>query len=102
MLLKNLLSLPYLFCNAEFKFSWFHNTKLSSEIWILNVEMLLEFQNKTSIEIIEFQLMHFGFALELSDIDLWKTDFLDIHLDLLYSDISSGYFVCLHIAFKTS
>ena len=24
--------------------------------------------------------MHFGFALELSDIDLWNTDLLDTHL----------------------
>ena len=27
--------------------------------------------------------MHFGFALELSDIDLQNTDLLDTHLDLL-------------------
>ena len=27
--------------------------------------------------------MHFGFALELSDIDLWNIDLLDTHLDLL-------------------
>ena len=27
--------------------------------------------------------MHFGFALELSDIDLWNTDLLDTYLDLL-------------------
>ena len=27
--------------------------------------------------------MHFGFALELSDIDLWNTDLLDTHLDYL-------------------
>ena len=26
--------------------------------------------------------MHFGFALDSSDIDLWETDLLDIHLDL--------------------
>ena len=31
--------------------------------------------------------MHFGFALELPDIDLWNIDFLDIHLDLLYTDV---------------
>ena len=36
----------------EFEFSWFLNTKQSSEILILNIEMLLEFQNKTNIEII--------------------------------------------------
>ena len=50
--------------------------------------------------------MHFGFALELSDIDLWNTDLLDTHLDLLsrdkYTDILSKYFVCLHKIFKRS
>ena len=50
--------------------------------------------------------MHFGFALELSDIDLWNTDLLDTHLDLLfpdkYTDIPSKYFVCLHKIFKTT
>ena len=50
--------------------------------------------------------MHFGFALELSDIDLWNTDLLDTHLNLLspdkYTDIPSKYFVCLHNIFKTS
>ena len=50
--------------------------------------------------------MHFGFALELSDIDLWNTDLLDTHLDLLspgkYTDIPSKYFVCLHKIFKKS
>ena len=50
MLLKNLFLLPHLFCNAEFEFSWFHSTKVSSEILILEIEMLLEFQNKTNIE----------------------------------------------------
>ena len=48
--------------------------------------------------------MHFGFALEFSDIDLWNTDLLDTYLDLLsrdkYTDIPSKYFVCLHKIFK--
>ena len=39
--------------------------------------------------------MHFGFALELSDIDL-----LDTHLDLLDPDIASRYFVSVHSVFK--
>ena len=30
--------------------------------------------------------MHFGFALELPDIDLWNIDLLDIHLDFLDTD----------------
>ena len=54
MLLKNSCLLPHLFCNGEFEFSWFHNTEHSSEILILKIEMLLEFQNKTNIEIIGF------------------------------------------------
>ena len=39
----------------------------------------------------------FGFALELSSIDL-----LDIHLDLLDTAVPSKYFVYLHNVFKTS
>ena len=46
--------------------------------------------------------MHFGFALDLSDIDLWNIDLLDTHLDLLDTDIPSKYFACLHNVFKTS
>ena len=42
--------------------------------------------------------MHFGFALELSDIGLWNLDLLDTHLD---TDIPSKYFVSLHSVFKT-
>ena len=37
--------------------------------------------------------MHFGFALELSDIDLWNIDLLDTHLDLLDTDITSKFLV---------
>ena len=33
--------------------------------------------------------MHFGFVLELSNIDLWNIDLLDTHLDLLDTDIPS-------------
>ena len=50
MLLENSFLLPHLFCNVEFEFSWFHSTKQSSEILILETEMLLEFQNKANIE----------------------------------------------------
>ena len=39
--------------------------------------------------------MHFGFALELLDRDLWNIDLLDTHLDLLDTDIPGEYFVCL-------
>ena len=46
--------------------------------------------------------MHFGFALELSDVDLLNIDLLDTHLDLLGTDIPSKCFACLHYVFKTS
>ena len=50
--------------------------------------------------------MHFAFALELSDTDLWNTDLLDTHLYLIspdkYTDIPSKYFVSLHKTFKMS
>ena len=39
--------------------------------------------------------MYFGFALELSDIDLWNIDLLDTHLDLLGTDIPSIFFVSI-------
>ena len=44
MLRKILFLLPHVFCNVEFEFSWFYNTKQSSEILILKIEMLLDFQ----------------------------------------------------------
>ena len=40
--------------------------------------------------------MHFGFALELSNVDSLNIDLLDTHLDLLDTDIPSKYFACLH------
>ena len=48
--------------------------------------------------------MHFGFALELSNVDLLNIDLdlLDTHLDLLDTDIPSKYFAFLHNVFKTS
>ena len=46
--------------------------------------MQLEFQNKTNIEILGLKLMHSGFALVSSDIDLGNIiDFLDNHLDFI-------------------
>ena len=84
MILKILFLLPHLFCNVEFEFSWFHNTEQPSEILILKINMQLEFQNKTNIEIIGFKLMHSGFALVSSDIDLVNIiDFLDTSLDFI-------------------
>ena len=46
--------------------------------------------------------MHFGFALELSNVGLLNIDLLDTHLDLLNTNIPSKYFVCLNNVFKTS
>ena len=46
--------------------------------------------------------MHFGLAIELSDIDLWDIDSLDTHLDSLDTNIPSKYLVCLYSVFKTS
>ena len=46
--------------------------------------------------------MHFGFALELSNVDLLNIDLLDTHLDLLDTDIPSKYFAFLHNIFKMS
>ena len=46
--------------------------------------------------------MHFAFAFEPPDIDLWNIDLLDTHLDFLDTDIPIKYFVCLHNVFKTS
>ena len=46
--------------------------------------------------------MHFGFVLELSNIDLWNIDLLDTHLDLLDTDITSKNFVCLWDVSKAS
>ena len=44
--------------------------------------------------------MHFRFALDLSDLDLWNINLLDTHLDLLDADIPSKHFVCLQDVFK--
>ena len=46
--------------------------------------------------------MHFGFAIDSSDRDLWDIDLLDTDLDLLDTDILSEYFVCLQDFLKTS
>ena len=72
MLLKILSLLPHLFCNVEFEFSWFHNTKKSSENLILKIELLLELQSKTNMEILG-SINDFGFALEFRNIDLLDT-----------------------------
>ena len=45
--------------------------------------------------------MHFGFALDMSDIDLRNLGLLYTHLDLLDKDISSKHFVYLQDVFKT-
>ena len=46
--------------------------------------------------------MHFGLALDSSDIDLQNKDLLDTHLDLLDAGIPSKHFFCLQDVLKTS
>ena len=43
--------------------------------------------------------MHFGFALDSSNIDLLNIDLLDTQLDLLDTDIPSKHFLCLEDIF---
>ena len=45
--------------------------------------------------------MHLEFALELSDIDLWNTDLLDTHLDLLSQDKYTGIPSILFVSIKS-
>ena len=88
MLLNTSILLPQLFCNVEFEFSWFHNTKIHQKFWFW-----------------KYIINDFGFSLDSSDVDLWNIDLLD-------TDIPSKHFVCLqkkiHLprrpedAFKTS
>ena len=54
MLHKILFLLPNLSCNNEFEFSWFRNTKQSSEILIIKIEILPEFQNQMNIKTIGY------------------------------------------------
>ena len=57
MSLKTSFLLPHLFCNVEFELIQLlsqHNTEQSSEILILKIQMLLEFETKTNFEIIAF------------------------------------------------
>ena len=59
------------FFNVFFKCKYkYINIEQLSETLIIKREMLLEFQNKTNVEIILFELMHLGFPLHSSDIDL--------------------------------
>ena len=46
--------------------------------------------------------MHFRFAFNLLDKDLWNIDFLDKHLDLLDTEIPSKHFTCLHDVFSVT
>ena len=90
MLLKTSFLLRHLSCNVEFEFNWFHNTEQSSQILILKIEMLLEFQNKANIEVVGTKLKHSGFPSVSSDMDLGNIEFLDTHLDFLDTDILSN------------
>ena len=96
MLLKNSYLLPDFYCNMNLNSGYFTAPNQSSIVLILKIGMLLLFQNKRNSEIIRFSLMHFGFALELWDIDLWNIELLDTNLDLLDTDIPRKYFACRH------
>ena len=96
MLLKNSYLLPDFYCNMNLNSGYFTAQNQSSIVLILKIEMLLLFQNKRDSEIIRFSLMHFGFALELWDIDLRNIELLDTNLHLLDTDIPRKYFACLH------
>ena len=61
--------------------------------------MQLEFQNKTNIEIIGFKLMHSGFALVSTDIDLGNIRFLRYLFRFYQIQISP---VNLSLLYKTS
>ena len=92
------LKLPFycLACSAILNLNWvslFHNTELSRIFLIFEIEMLLEFQNEMKIEIISFWLMHFEFALGLSNIDLWDTNLS--YTNLLDATIPNKHFACL-------
>ena len=78
MLLNTSILLPQLFCNVEFEFSWFHNTKIHQKFWFW-----------------KYIINDFGFSLDSSDVDLWNIDLLD-------TDIPSKHFVCLQDVLKTS
>ena len=45
--------------------------------------------------------MHFGFPLDLSEVDLSDIDILDADLYLLDADVYGKHFVCLQGVFKT-
>ena len=69
MLRKVLFLLPHLFCNVKFEFSSLYKSNQSSEILILQIEMLLESQNEMNINY--WVLINaFWIGLDLSDIDM--------------------------------
>ena len=63
MLFKNSFFLRHLFCNVEFEFGWFHNTKQSSEILILKIEMMLEFHAFwIRLKIVRYRFLKYRFV----------------------------------------
>ena len=69
-----------IFCNVRFEFSWLYKTKQSSEILILEIEMLLESQNEMNINY--WVLINaFWIRFDLSNIDMWDIDLSDTDLD---------------------
>ena len=100
MLLKTSFLLPYLFCNVEFDFTWFHNNQTvvkdfnsqNRNAWVSRSE---EYWNYWVL------INAFWIRLDLSDIDMWDVDLSDTDLDLLDKDIPSKHYVGLQDVFKT-
>ena len=121
MLRKISLLLPHLFYNVEFEFSWFHNTKQSSEILILKRENQLKFQNSRILKLLNRFVKHRLFR-RLEDVfktssrhvfkmssawqffviqDVFKTYLQDKKL-LRWRRVEDFFKTCLEDIFKTS
>ena len=98
MLLKNSFLLSHISYILEFEFSWFHNTKQSSEISIVKIEMLLEFQNKRNSEVL---INAFWIHLRIARYRFVKYRFVRYTFRFVRYRYPQ-YFVCLHSVFKTS
>ena len=89
---KTSFFLPHIFSHGYWRFSF------------LKLKCCLCFKIKRLSKIIWFLLMHFLFALDLSNIDLWNKDLLDTNLDLLDTDVLSKHCLSprrLHVVYKT-
>ena len=88
ILLKTSFLLPHLFIHRFRDFNYQNKKAACVSIWD-------DYRNYW------FLLNAFWICLTSSDTDLWNIDFLDTHLDLLYTDIPSKHFDCLQEVVKT-